>query len=150
VVGAHAQGFNSQTTAIASIGDHTTEAPTPEAQNSIVNYLAWRMAAAGATPVDISVQLTSGGGSENRWPAGAIVTVPRITGHRALGKTTCPGDALDPLIPGITSAVQKRIKAYAKPRHKKKKKKRKRKKGHHKKPGSRAVGGKEALGGVHP
>jgi hypothetical protein len=139
VVGAHAQGFNSTTTAIASIGDHTTEAPTPEAQNSIVNYLAWRMAAAGATPVNISVQLRSGGGSESRYPAGAVVTVPRIMGHRTLGKTTCPGDLMDSLIPQITAAVQKRIKAYAKPRKKKKCNKKKKRCGKKKKGARRQV-----------
>jgi hypothetical protein len=48
VVGAQAQGFNSETTSIASIGDHTSEAPTPQAQGSIIRYLAWKMAVSRA------------------------------------------------------------------------------------------------------
>jgi uncharacterized protein with LGFP repeats len=116
VVGAQAQGFNSQTTSIASIGDHTSEAPTPRAQRSIIQFLAWKMAVNRAYPVTTSVALTSAGGSESRYPKGAVVTVPRILGHTTLGLTACPGGAMIPLIPQITAAVQKRIKRFAKVR----------------------------------
>jgi hypothetical protein len=114
VVGAQAQGFNAQTTAIASIGDHTAEAPTPQVQRSIIRFLAWKMAVNRAYPVTASVQLTSAGGSESRYPAGTVVTVPRILGHTTLGLTSCPGAAMAPLLPQIQAAVQKRIKRYAK------------------------------------
>jgi hypothetical protein len=123
VVGAQAQGFNSQTTSIASIGDHTSEAPTPEAQRAIIRFLAWKMAVNRAYPVTAAVQLTSGGGSESRYPAGTVITVPRIVGHTTLGLTACPGGAMIPLIPQITAAVQKRIKHFAKKRRKKRHKK---------------------------
>ncbi len=119
IVGAQAQGFNTQTTSIASIGDHTSEAPTPEAQRSSIQFLAWKMGVNRAYPVTGSVQLTSGGGSENRYPAGTVVTVPRIIGHTTLGLTACPGGAMIPLIPQIQAAVQKRIKHFAKKRKKK-------------------------------
>jgi N-acetylmuramoyl-L-alanine amidase len=121
VVGAQAQGFNSETTSIASIGDHTSEAPTPQAQGSIIRYLAWKMAVNRAYPVTGTVQLTSGGGSESRYAAGTVITVPRIIGHTTLGLTACPGGAMIPLIPQITAAVQKRIKHFAKRKCKKKK-----------------------------
>jgi hypothetical protein len=124
VVGAQAQGFNSQTTSIASIGDHTSEAPTPEAQRSIIQYLAWKMAVNRAYPVTTSVALTSAGGSESRFTAGTVVTVPRILGHTTLGLTACPGGAMIPLVPQIQAAVQKRIKHFAKHRKKKGRKKR--------------------------
>jgi uncharacterized protein with LGFP repeats len=118
IVGAQAQGFNSVTTSIASIGDHTTEPVTPEATRSIIHYLAWRMAAIRAFPVKTypvtgTVQLTSAGGSQSRYPAGAVITAPRIVGHLTLGLTSCPG-TIDPQIPAIRTAVQKRIKRYAK------------------------------------
>jgi N-acetylmuramoyl-L-alanine amidase len=114
VVGAQAQGFNSQTTSIASIGDHRGEAPTPEAQRSVIRFLAWKMAVDRAYPVTAGVRLTSAGGPENRYPAGAVVTLPRIVGHITLGLTACPGAAMIPLIPQIQAAVQKRIKHFAK------------------------------------
>ena len=116
VVGAQAQGFNSQTTSIASIGDHTSEAPTPEAQRSIIRYLAWKMAVNRAYPVTGTVALTSAGGSESRYPKNTVVTVPRIVGHMTLGLTACPGAAMEPLVPQIQAAVQKRIKRFAKRR----------------------------------
>ena len=122
VVGAQAQGFNSQTTSIASIGDHTSEAPTPQAQRSIIQFLAWKMAVSHATPATGTVQLTSAGGPESRYPSGTVITVPRVLGHITLGLTACPGGAMIPLIPQIQAAVQKRIKHFAKKRGKKKRK----------------------------
>ncbi len=120
VIGAQAQGFNSETTSIASIGDHTSEAPTPQAQRSIIQFLAWKMAINRVYPVTGTVRLTSAGGPESRYPAGAVITVPRIVGHTTLGLTACPGGAMIPLIPQITAAVQKRIKHFAKGKRKKK------------------------------
>jgi hypothetical protein len=114
IVGAQAQGFNSQTTSIASIGDHTSEPPTPEAQRSIIQFLAWKMAVNRAYPVTTTVQLTSAGGPDDRYPAGTVVTVPRIVGHGTLDSTDCPGAAMTPLLGQIQAAVQKRIKRYAK------------------------------------
>jgi hypothetical protein len=131
VVGAQAQGFNSQTTSIASIGDHTSETPTPQAQGSIIRFLAWKMAVDRAYPVTGTVSLASAGGSESRYSKGALVTVPRIVGHTTLGLTACPGAAMIPLVPRIQAAVQKRIKRFAK--------KRRKKKGHHHKKGSGGV-----------
>jgi hypothetical protein len=120
VVGAQAQGFNSQTTSIASIGDHTSEAPTPQAVRSIIQFLAWKMAVDRAYPVTSTVQLTSAGGPEDKYPAGTVITEPRILGHLDLGLTACPGGALYPLISQIRAAVQKRIKHFAKKGRKKK------------------------------
>jgi hypothetical protein len=108
VVGAHSQGFNSQTTAIASIGDHSTEAPTPEAVTSIVNFLAWKLKVSRATPATGTTTLTSSGGSLNKFPSGSVITMPRIVGHLDLGQTSCPG-TLYAQLPAIRAAVQKRI-----------------------------------------
>ncbi len=121
VVGAQAQGFNSQTTSIASIGDHTTEAPTSQAQRSIIQFLAWKMAMNHATPASGTVQIASAGGPENRYPAGTVITVPRVLGHTALGLTACPGGAMIPLVPRIQAAAQKRIKRFGKRKRRKKK-----------------------------
>jgi hypothetical protein len=116
IVGAHTAGFNSLTTSISSIGDHTSEVPTAEAQRSIIRFLAWKMAMNRAYPVTTTVQLASGGGSGNRFPAGTLATVPRITGHTVLNNTACPGAQMVPLLGQIQAAVQKRIKRYAKRR----------------------------------
>src|SRR5690242_7054585 len=120
VVRAQRQRFTSPPAWRASLGDHASEAPAPPAVRSIARCLAWKMAVDRATPVTGTVQLLSGGGSENKYRAGAVITVPRIIGHLDLGLTACPGGALYPLIPQIRAAVQKRIKHFAKKRRKKK------------------------------
>jgi hypothetical protein len=121
VVGAQAQGFNAQTTSIASIGDHTSEAIAPPARRSIIRYLAWKLGVSRAYPASGITSLTSAGGSLSRYSAGTVVAVPRIVGHGTLGLTACPGALLEAEVPTIRNAVQKRIKRYAKPRKDKKK-----------------------------
>ena len=116
VVGAQAQGFNDQTTSIASIGDHTSEGITKKARGSITRYLAWKLAMNRALPATGPVTLTSGGGSEARYPEGTQVTLARVIGHGELGLTACPGALLAPQIPAIRKGVQKRVKRYAKRR----------------------------------
>ena len=44
-VGAQAQGFNAQTTAIASIGEHTSTKLSKKARGAIIKFLAWKMRA---------------------------------------------------------------------------------------------------------
>ena len=121
VVGAQAQGFNSETTSIASIGDHTSETIAKPARSAIVNFLAWKLKISLATPANGSTVLTSGGGSQNRYPAGTPVTAPRIVGHGTLGLTECPGTTLAPEVAKIAAGVQKRLKGRAARKKKKRK-----------------------------
>ena len=125
VIAAHAQGFNGETTSIASIGDHSTEPITPQTRLSLIRYLAWKLGVNQAKPANGTVALTSGGGDLNRHPSGAVVTVPRIVSHLALGLTACPG-VLDGELPVLRNAVQKRMKRYSKRKGKKKRKRKKR------------------------
>ncbi len=114
VVGAQAQGFNSQTTAIASIGTNDTVKLSRKARAGAIRYLAWKLALHGAVPATDTTELTSGGGSLSKFPAGEVVTLPRVIGHRDVGSTECPGDALYAQINAIRKFVQKRIRRYAK------------------------------------
>jgi hypothetical protein len=93
VVGAQAQGFNSETAGIASIADHTTVEATPETLAAMARYIRWKLAV-HLQPLSGTVTLTSAGGSESRYGAGAHVTVDRVLGHRDTGRTACPGDLL--------------------------------------------------------
>jgi hypothetical protein len=110
VVGAQAQGFNSQTTAIASIGTNSTVKLNRKARSAASKYLAWKLSIHGAVPANGTVELTSAGGSASRYPAGKTITTGRIVGHRDLGLTECPGDKLWLQLNAIRKAVQKRIK----------------------------------------
>jgi hypothetical protein len=114
VVGAQAQGFNDQTAAVASIGTHTTEAPSQGARRAIVNYLAWRLALAGVDAVG-KTTLVSGGGELSRYPSGKRVRLNEVFGHGTIGLTACPGEALDALIPGIRRKIQDRIEQFGGP-----------------------------------
>jgi hypothetical protein len=93
VIGAHAQGFNSQTAGIANIGDYTSVGASPAALSATATYLRWKLGVHGE-PLSGPVTLTSAGGPASRYPAGTRVTLERVIGHRDTGKTSCPGDAL--------------------------------------------------------
>ena len=108
VVGAHAQGFNAQTTGVASIGTHTTVPITPAARAGIVDYLAWRLAVSGLRAKG-KTTLTSAGGDLSRYAAGRRVRLNRIIGHRDVGLTACPGDSLELALQKIRRQVQARI-----------------------------------------
>jgi len=93
VVGAQAQGFNSETAGIASIADHTSVTATPETLAGLARYIRWKLGV-HLQPLSGPVTLTSAGGSESRYAAGARVTVDRVLGHRDTGRTACPGNLL--------------------------------------------------------
>jgi N-acetylmuramoyl-L-alanine amidase len=93
VVGAQAQGFNSTTAGIASIGDHTSVPATQETLSALARYARWKLGVHGQ-PLSGTVTLTSAGGSASRYGAGARVTVNRVLAHRDTGRTACPGELL--------------------------------------------------------
>jgi hypothetical protein len=100
VVGAHAQGYNAQSTSVAQIGTYTAGGITPEAFEATAQLLGWKLSLHGVPAVG-TVVLTSGGGSDNRFGAGTPVTVNRICGHRDGDVTSCPGDALYGQLPAL-------------------------------------------------
>ncbi|MGX5653264.1 N-acetylmuramoyl-L-alanine amidase [Geodermatophilus nigrescens] len=79
------------------IGDHTVEAPTPEARQTMVALLATLADRYQVDPSPESTTTFVSRGS-NRWPAGTPVTTPTIAGHRDMSSTTCPGDAAYALV----------------------------------------------------
>ncbi|WP_177169283.1 N-acetylmuramoyl-L-alanine amidase [Thermoleophilum album] len=93
VVGAHAQGYNAQTTGIAELGTFDSDPQTEDGLRATAALIRWKLPIHGV-PTSGTAQLESAGGSESRYTAGTVVTAPRVAGHRDLGKTSCPGDAL--------------------------------------------------------
>src|SRR5882757_9604333 len=104
VIGAQAQGYNSQTTGIADIGSHQDLPETSVALDAIARLIRWKLPLHGV-PTQGTVTLTSGGGSLNRYPAGAPVTMDRISGHRDGDNTACPGNALYAQLPDLRALV---------------------------------------------
>jgi hypothetical protein len=93
VVGAQAQGYNSQSTGIACLGTFSTVAQSEAGMEALARLIGWKLSLHGV-PVAGQVTLTSAGGPSNRYRAGTPVTVDRICGHRDGDSTSCPGDVL--------------------------------------------------------
>jgi N-acetylmuramoyl-L-alanine amidase-like protein len=93
VVGAQAQGYNTQTTGIANIGTYTDVPQTQEALQAMAALIRWKLPLHGA-PTAGTTTLRSGGGGTNRYPSGRTITVDRVIGHRDTNSTECPGEML--------------------------------------------------------
>jgi hypothetical protein len=93
VVGAQAQGYNSQSTGISSIGTFSTAGQTEAGLRAIAHLLGWKLGVHGI-PARGRVSVVSGGGSTNRYPAGSRPSFERISGHRDANGTACPGNGL--------------------------------------------------------
>jgi hypothetical protein len=107
VVGAQAQGWNSQSTSVSNIGTYSDVPQTDAALAAMADLLSWKLGVHGV-PVTGQVSLTSAGGPENRFPAGQVVSFERISGHRDGGKTECPGAALYAQLPELRQLAAER------------------------------------------
>jgi N-acetylmuramoyl-L-alanine amidase len=93
VVGAQAQGYNSQTTGIANIGTYSGVPVSQQALSSMAALIRWKLPLHGQ-PTAGTTTLKSAGGDTNRYPSGRTITVDRVIGHRDTNSTECPGEAL--------------------------------------------------------
>ena len=104
VLGAHAAGFNTDTTGVALLGTFTSSRPPAATFGALQRLLAWKLDLTHVDPLGRTI-LTSRGGSTSRYPAGARVWAHTILGHRGTSYTTCPGDPVYALLPSIRAAV---------------------------------------------
>jgi hypothetical protein len=93
VMGAQAQGYNSQTTGIANIGTHSSVPQSSASLDAMARLIRWKLPLHGA-PTAGTTTVTSAGGSTNRYSAGRSVRINRVAGHRDTNLTECPGTAL--------------------------------------------------------
>jgi hypothetical protein len=93
VLGAHAQGYNSQTTGIANLGEFTETPQSDAAIAAMARLIAWKLTNHGVRTSG-TVRMTSAGGSSARYPYGDTRRFQHILGHRDTGLTACPGDQL--------------------------------------------------------
>jgi len=91
VLGSHTGGFNTDTWAVCMIGNFDKEPPPPVQLRAVGQLLGWRLAVAGVDP-KAATMLTSAGGPDTRFPAGATPKLPTIFAHRDVGDTECPGN----------------------------------------------------------
>ena len=108
VIGAHAQGFNAQTSGVAVIGSHSTTPIPRAARSAVVSWLSWKLAnhridATGRTT------LRSAGGDASRYPEGKRVRSKEVIGHGDVGLTACPGKRIERKLNKIRRQVRSRI-----------------------------------------
>ncbi len=100
VIGAQAQGYNSQSTGAAMIGTFSDVQIPEAAMASLTQLLGWKLSLHGV-PCEGSLTIVSGGGDLNRYKSGTPVTMQRISGHRDGDATECPGNALYAQLPDV-------------------------------------------------
>ncbi|MCB0876661.1 MAG: N-acetylmuramoyl-L-alanine amidase [Solirubrobacterales bacterium] len=108
VIGAHAEGVNTQTTGVAAIGDFTRKRPSRKLQRGLIRYLAWKLEISGV-PAEGSTHLKSTGGPSQKTPKGERMRVKTIFNHGTTNYTACAGARLNKLIPKIRRKVANRI-----------------------------------------
>ena len=111
VIGGHSQGFNTGSVGVVLLGDHTTVAPTTAAINAVAEIISWRFAVAQADPRG-AVDYTTVSGS-TRYAPGTTVRLNRISSHRDVGTTACPGALAYNLMDTIRARVAARYVAMA-------------------------------------
>jgi len=112
VLGAHTGGFNTRTFGVAVLGHFEAVGPNVATVQSIARVIAWRFAMYGpgiGRKATGRTRLTSAGGGTSRHSAGQRVTLYRISGHRDVGKTACPGEMLYRKLPWIRQLAAERM-----------------------------------------
>ncbi|WP_433681834.1 N-acetylmuramoyl-L-alanine amidase [Nocardia sp. CA-119907] len=92
VQGAHAGGFNENTSGVALMGNYESEEPSAEALDAVGRFIGWRSKIAGLDPKG-STTMYSEGTEFTFYPEGEAVQLPVVFAHRDVGNTSCPGDA---------------------------------------------------------
>ena len=106
VIGAQAQGYNSVSTGIATIGTFTSVPYAEAGLEALAHLIGWKLSLHGV-PTEGQVVVTSRGGSANRYPSGTLVTLERICGHRDGDSTSCPGDTLYTQLPELRARASR-------------------------------------------
>ncbi len=109
VIGAHTYGFNTGSTGVAVLGDHTTTAPANAAVGAIAKVAAWKLGLHGIDPTGTAQMTTTI--NNGKFPAGVTVTFNTIAAHRDGYQTECPGDQLY----GRLGTIRTQAKAWSTP-----------------------------------
>lgn len=92
VQGAHAGGFNQNTSGVALMGNYQSEPPTEASIEAAGRFVGWRTKIAGLDPQGHTT-MYSEGTQFTPYAQGEAVELPIVFAHRDVGNTSCPGDA---------------------------------------------------------
>jgi N-acetylmuramoyl-L-alanine amidase len=107
VTGAQAGGYNLLSSGVAVLGTFTGSPISPPAERALEQLLAWKLSLHGRPAAGrVRVRVDPAGALYSRFPANALVSLPRIAGHRDADSTDCPGDSLYHQLPAIRSRVR--------------------------------------------
>jgi len=106
VMSAATGGFNTFTSAISALGNYDTAAAPAVMVDAIARFVSWKLGLHFVSPAG-RTSLVSSGGSFTKYPAGTVVPLPTVFGHRDSDLTACPGRSLYAELSTI------RAKAYA-------------------------------------
>jgi len=104
VVGAQAGGFNLWSSGVATLGNFSYRQLPAAGMDALAHVLAWKLSLSGV-PAEGKVGVISNGGPNTPFRAGTPVTVNRISGHRDVDSTACPGSALYAQLPQLRQQV---------------------------------------------
>lgn len=111
VIGGHAKGFNSGSVGVALLGQYHPGASPPSAAvsgsqlASTAAVLAWKFDQYGINPHSQTLEVSGGSTSI---PAGQLVWLNRVSGHRDMGATACPGNNAYNLLPQLRNDIKSR------------------------------------------
>jgi N-acetylmuramoyl-L-alanine amidase len=106
VIGAHAGGYNTESTGIVVLGSFSAATPPPAALTALTQLLGWKLALHGVPALGrVPVLVTADGAPYTAFAPGSRVSLPRIAGHRDGDQTSCPGEALYARLPAIRPRV---------------------------------------------
>lgn len=109
VRGAHTLGFNHNSTGVALIGNFQRHRPSKASRRALVRLIAWRLDRVEGHPRG-RVWVRSEG--SDRFPAGRLVQLPVVAGHRQTNDTSCPGRRLYDRLPKIRKRAGRTIRRF--------------------------------------
>ena len=102
VVGAHAGGYNQESTGMVVLGTFADVVPSPAAIGALERALAWKLSLHGVPALGrVTVEVAPYDAFYTPFAPGAHVSLPRIAGHRDGDTTDCPGNAFYARLPSI-------------------------------------------------
>ena len=105
VIGAQVAGFNTGSTGVSVIGDFTNAAPSGAAVDAVGRLLAWKLSITNVDPNGVNNYQSSDTSPGAKYPAGTVVTLNNISGHKDANFTECPAQLYN-YLPNIRNVAK--------------------------------------------